>query len=127
MVATARITQYWQARVVQSYSPGGANIYPLLLHGSLNSRESALKRHLEKILDRFSRFCRANGRNRETTLRQDICSNIAHLAVVLAMRPIPNSNNDNVYGAAVVMTSAMLGVRPVHLMTAASAADGYQP
>jgi len=44
--------------MVQLYSPGGTNLHPDLLHGSLNAPDSASNWHVS----RFSHFCISHGR-----------------------------------------------------------------
>ena len=59
MIATAYIAA--AAQINLSYSPGGTNAQPHLLHGYYTSMP-APKRHL----DRFSRFCTAHGSDQHT-------------------------------------------------------------
>jgi len=57
-----------RARIVQSHSPGGAHMYPYLMHGSLGQHEllTPPKRHL----DWFSRFCRTHPYHDQQTHRE---------------------------------------------------------
>jgi len=48
--------------MIPSYFPGGANVHPHLIYGSLRPLEPAPKRHL----DRFSRFRWPRGRYQHT-------------------------------------------------------------
>jgi len=57
--------------------PVGIWTHPHLTRSSIGPPESTSKRHL----DRFSRFCRAHGRYRQTDRRRySVCSNRPHLA-----------------------------------------------
>jgi len=67
-IMTARIDRR-RARIVQSYSPGGADSSPRLMHGQYTSMP-----RIECRLDRFSRFCRTRYRltNTDTDTQADI-------------------------------------------------------
>jgi len=70
-----------RAWMVQLYAPGCSNVYPSSNTCSLDHSSPQPKRHL----DRFSRFCRAHNRDRQTDRRTigycDVCSNRPHLRV----------------------------------------------
>ena len=53
---------------IQSCSPGGASVHPLLIYVSLNPPTIA---HPKRHLNRFSRFCRARDRDRPTDRQTD--------------------------------------------------------
>jgi len=73
------------ARIVQSYSPDGANLHPHLVDGSLGSLEF----HLERHSDRFIRFCRVRRSAQRTQTTQRVTSAaIGRVSAMNAMRPL---------------------------------------
>jgi len=73
------------ARIVQSYSPDGANLHPHLVHGSVGLQEF----HLERHSDRFGRFCRVRRSAQRTETKQRATSAaIGRVSAMNAMRPL---------------------------------------
>ena len=81
-----------RVQVVQSYSPGGANVHPHLKHVPWAHSSLHPKRHL----DQFIRICRDHHCAQQTDTQTTKCATstaTGHFYVVHAMRP----NNNNYY------------------------------
>ena len=79
MVATSRIAT--AAQIDSLYLPGGADVHPCQMHGSLGAHESASANLPYTDLDRFGRICTAHGRHRQTERPRYVATSSANVHI----------------------------------------------
>ena len=75
MVATSRIAT--AAQIDSLYLPGGADVHPCQMHGSLGAQESVNLPYTD--LDRFGRICTSHGLHRQTEKPRYVATSSANV------------------------------------------------